>query len=139
VLLAQVQRVLAIPMKRFERPLVGFLSREEMEVILAAPDAATWTGQRDRLLILLLYNTGARISELIGIRRGDVDTSAQAVHLHGQGRKERVVPLWKRTAQRLVEADLAMKEHALASLQPPETATPRFIPKPDVLAFLDSL
>ncbi|EGV27613.1 integrase family protein [Thiorhodococcus drewsii AZ1] len=97
--LPQIQRILAIPSKRFERPLVGFLSREEMEAILTAPDAETWAGRRDRLLLLLLYNTGARVSELIAIQRRDVDLQHNgAVHLHGKGRKERVLPLWKHTS-----------------------------------------
>jgi integrase/recombinase XerD len=229
--LATIQPILAIPMKRFERPLIGFLTREEMEAILVAPDATAWSGRRDRLLLLLLYNTGARVSEVIAIRRSDLDLDhSSAVHLHGKGRKARSVPLWTRTAaqvrdwlrsqpstepsqpllpnrfgkpmsrsgvterlQRAVEvaavhcsslqqrtvsphvlrhttamhllqsgvdlavialwlghedvatthqyleADLAMKERALATLQPPETTAPRYQPKADVLAFLDSL
>lgn len=228
--LASIQSVLAIPTKRFDRPLIGFLSRQETEAILAAPDAWTWSGRRDRLLLLLLYNTGARVSEVAAIRRGDLDLIQRAsVHLHGKGRKERTVPLWKRTAaqvrdwlrlmpadpthpllpnrfghpisrsgvadrlQRAVEiatekcpslrerrlsphvlrhttamhllqsgvdlavialwlghedvstthqyleADLEMKERALATLQPPEAKTPRYEPKADVLAFLDGL
>jgi site-specific recombinase XerD len=228
--LASIQPVLAIPMKRFERPLIGFLSQQEMEAILAAPDATHWSGRRDRLLLLLLYNTGARVSELIAIRRQDLDLAQHpGVHLHGKGRKERAVPLWKRTATQVrdwlrrqphapsqpllpnrfgrpmsrsgvterlrraaetaaedcpslrqrqlsphvvrhttamhllqagvdmavialwlghediatthqyLEADLAMKERALASLQPPDMPAPRYQPKADVLAFLDSL
>ena len=64
-----VQRVLAIPMKRFQRPLLGYLSREEMAAILVAPDESTWSGQRDRVLFALMYNTGARVSEAIALRR----------------------------------------------------------------------
>ena len=70
-----VQRVLAIPMKRFQRPLLGYLSREEMAAILVAPDGSTWSGQRDRVLFALMYNTGARVSEAIGLRRADVALS----------------------------------------------------------------
>jgi site-specific recombinase XerD len=96
--LATIQPVLAIPMKRFERPLIGFLTREEMEAILAAPDPTCWSGRRDRLLLLMLYNTGARVSEVIAIRRSDLDLDhGSAVHLHGKGRKARSVPLWTRT------------------------------------------
>jgi site-specific recombinase XerD len=100
--LAIVQAVLAIPMKRFEQPLIGFLSREHIEAILAAPDQNTWAGQRDRVMFATLYNTGARVSELIGIQIGDLmlDPSA-SVHLHGKGRKERSVPLWRDTAAQL--------------------------------------
>ena len=225
-----IQKVLAIPMKRFDRPLVGFLSREEIEALLHAPDSHTWSGQRDRALLTTLYNTGARVSEIIAVRRVDLQYErAQALHLHGKGRKERVVPLWKQTTRLLrdwlprigpepqqplfpnrfnqamtrsgvasrlqraanaatdqcpslkdkrvsphlirhttamhllqagvditvialwlghesvvtthqyLEADLKMKERALAALQPPEIAATRFKPANALLAFLDSL
>ena len=94
-----VQRVLAIPTKRYQRPLLGYLSREEMAAILAAPDATTWSGQRDRVLFALMYNTGARVSEAIGLRRGDVTLSpSRTVRINGKGRKQRVIPLWGSTA-----------------------------------------
>ena len=93
------QQILAIPMKRFERPLLGFLSRDEMQALLAAPDAGTWCGRRDRMMFALLYNTGARVSEMIGIKVADVTLAAtSSVRLHGKGRKQRTVPLWKETA-----------------------------------------
>jgi site-specific recombinase XerD len=98
------QRVLAIPTKRFDRPILGFLSREEMEALLGAPDRATFSGQRDAVLFATLYNTGARVSEITRLNVGDVLLDRQcALHLHGKGRKERVVPLWKSTAARLRE------------------------------------
>jgi site-specific recombinase XerD len=94
-----IEQALAIPMKRFERPRIGFLTRPEVRAILDAPDDATWTGQRDRTLFSLMYNTGARVSEIIGIRCDDVVLDGQpAVHLRGKGRKERCVPLWRPTA-----------------------------------------
>lgn len=100
--LALTQSVLAIPMKRFEQPLVGFLSREHIEAILAAPDANTWTGQRDRVMFTTLYNTGARVSELIGMRMSDLTLEPTAwVRIRGKGRKERSVPLWSDTAREL--------------------------------------
>lgn len=93
------QQILAIPMKRFERPMLGFLSRDEVQALLAAPDAGTWCGRRDRVMFALLYNTGARVSEMIGIRVADVTLAAtSSVRLHGKGRKQRTVPLWKETA-----------------------------------------
>ncbi len=96
------QRILAIPMKRFEKPLLGFMSREEVQAVLAAPDASTWCGRRDRVLLAVLYNTGARISELIGIRVADVTLAAtSSIRLHGKGRKQRTVPLWRPTAMAL--------------------------------------
>lgn len=98
------QRVLAIPMKRFERPLVGFLTREEMRILLDAPDATTWSGRRDRVLLATLYNTGARVSEVVGMRVEDVSLGrSQSVIIHGKGRKDRVVPLWNDTASRIRE------------------------------------
>lgn len=100
--LALAQSVLAIPMKRFEQPLVGFLSREHIEAILAAPDANSWTGQRDRVMLTTLYNTGARVSELIGMRMSDLTLEPTAwVRIQGKGRKERSVPLWSDTAREL--------------------------------------
>jgi site-specific recombinase XerD len=99
-----IQRVLAIPLKRFSRPAVRYLSRDEVTAILNAPDALTWSGQRDRILFGLLYNTGARVSEIVSVRRADVELdSSPSVRLTGKGRKQRVVPLWKSTAKRLRE------------------------------------
>lgn len=97
-----VQRVMAIPMKRFQRTLVGFLSRNEMRAILDAPDSETWSGKRDRVMFALFYNTGARVSEITGLRVGDVDLGGTgSVKVRGKGRKERVIPLWRDTAQQL--------------------------------------
>ncbi len=90
---------LGVPMKRFERPMVGFLSREEMLAIIGKP-AASWTSQRDHLLLTMLYNTGARVSEIIGVLLSDVVLDGAAcVHLHGKGRKQRTVPLWRSTVK----------------------------------------
>ena len=96
-----IQRVLAIPMKRLQRPALSYLSREEVAAILEAPAASTWSGRRDRVLLALLYNTGARVSEALGLRRLDVSLDATLhVQITGKGRKQRVVPLWQSTAQR---------------------------------------
>jgi site-specific recombinase XerD len=59
-------------MKKFDRPILGFLSRDEMQAILEAPDARTWAGERDQAPFSLMYNTGARVSEVIGLRVGNV-------------------------------------------------------------------
>ncbi|MGB5734256.1 MAG: tyrosine-type recombinase/integrase [Thiohalocapsa sp.] len=94
-----IEQALGVPMKRFERPMLGFLTREEMLAVIGAP-GETWTSQRDHLLLSMLYNTGARVSELIGVQLGDVVLDASpCVHLHGKGRKRRSVPLWKGTVQ----------------------------------------
>jgi site-specific recombinase XerD len=98
---AATRRILTIPFKRQVKPLIGFLTRAEIEAMLAATDD-TWTGRRDHLLILLLYNTGARISELLAIRVQDVlGPQAKQVELQGKGRKRRTLPLWRQT-QRLL-------------------------------------
>ena len=81
-----VEQALGVPMKRFERPMLGFLSREEMLAIIGKPEN-TWTSQRDHLLLRMLYNTGARVSEIIGVTLADVVLDGAAcVHLHGKGR-----------------------------------------------------
>ncbi len=100
--LPSIQRVLAIPMKRFDKPLLGFLSKGEIQAILDAPPPDRWTGQRDRIMFATLYNTGARVSELTGLRVADVVLDGSAcVHLHGKGRKDRSVPLWRTTTTQL--------------------------------------
>jgi site-specific recombinase XerD len=98
---AATRRILTIPFKRQIKPLIGFLTRAEIEAILAATDD-TWTGRRDHLLVLLLYNTGARISELLSLRVQHVlGPQAKQVELQGKGRKQRTLPLWRQT-QRLL-------------------------------------
>lgn len=96
--LGVIEQALAVPMKRFDRPMLGFLARQEMQAILDAPDTATRAGQRDHALFTMLYNTGARVSEIIDLRVKSLilDTSP-AVHLTGKGRKQRTVPLWHST------------------------------------------
>src|SRR3990170_1300022 len=87
-----VERALAVPMKRFERRMLGFLTREEMLEVLGQP-GSSWSSQRDHLLLAMLYNTGARVSEIIGVRVIDVVLDGGAcVHLHGKGRKLRQIP-----------------------------------------------
>jgi integrase/recombinase XerD len=94
-------RILSIPFKRHVQPLIGFLNRQEIEAILAATDDNTWTGQRDHLLFLLLYNTGARISEILALRVREVNVQDGQIQLLGKGRKQRRVPLWPQTQRRL--------------------------------------
>lgn len=95
---AQIQRVLAIPPKRFARKLVPFLNRAEVDALLATPDQRTWSGRRDHALILLAVQTGLRLSELTGLRRHDLHLETGAhVRVMGKGRKERCTPLSKNT------------------------------------------
>jgi site-specific recombinase XerD len=95
-----IERALGVPVKRFERPMFGYLSREEMLAVIGTPDES-WLSQRDHVLFLLMYNTGARVSEIIGVKVSDVilDEHAACVHLHGKGRKQRSVPLWRSTVK----------------------------------------
>lgn len=93
---AVVQRVLAMPSKRYDRRPIGFLTRPEMEALLAAPARHTWAGQRDHALLLVALQTGLRVSELVGLRCQDIRLGTGAhVHCHGKGRKERCTPLRK--------------------------------------------
>ena len=118
-----IERALGVPVKRFERPMFGYLSREEMLAVIGTPDG-TWTGQRDHVLFLLLYNTGARVSEIAGVRVGDVvlDEGATCVHLHGKGRKQRSVPLWRSTIKSI---------RAWLKLNPQFDATSALLPNRD--------
>jgi integrase/recombinase XerD len=114
-LTAPTRRILAIPSKRHSRPVVGFLTRQEVQALLDATDQS-WTGRRDRLLFLLLYNTGARVSEIIATRVRDVQAAqCHQIELHGKGRKHRVVPLWPQTQRQLRHW---IKTNALAAEAP---------------------
>ena len=95
-----IEQALGVPAKRFERPMLGYLSREEMLAVIGTPDG-TWFSQRDHVLLLLLYNTGARVSEIVAVKVSEVvlDDGAACVHLHGKGRKQRSVPLWRSTVR----------------------------------------
>jgi integrase/recombinase XerD len=95
-------RVLAIPRKREDKKLIGYLTREEIEALLAAPDRSHWRGRRDHALLLTMYNSGARVSEMVTLTRPQVHFGATTfLQLHGKGRKERTVPLWPDTARLL--------------------------------------
>ncbi len=95
---AQIQRVLAIPSKRFTRTLVHFLTRPEVEALLSAPDQRTWFGRRDHAFLLVAVQTGLRLSEMTGLTREDVTLGIGAhVRVIGKGRKERCTPLAKPT------------------------------------------
>lgn len=101
------QRVLAIPTKRTDRRLVTSLTRPEIEALLAAPDRTTWLGRRDHTLLFLCLQTGLRVSELTGLRCGDIVlTTGAHVRCRGKGRKDRCTPL-TRAAVALCRAWLA--------------------------------
>lgn len=91
-----IQRVLAIPTRRYERNIVTYLTEPEADALIAAPDRATWAGRRDHALIVLALQSGLRISELIGLAVADVvigNGAGRHVHCLGKGRKERITPL----------------------------------------------
>src|SRR5918995_230351 len=92
--LDRCRRILAIPVKRHERRPIGYLTRAEIDALLAAPDVATWIGRRDRALVLLAVQTGLRVSELIHLRCGDlVLGTGPHLRCEGKGRKQRCTPL----------------------------------------------
>jgi site-specific recombinase XerD len=95
--LPMARRILAIPSKRHHKPALGYLTQEEMEAVIDAPDGTQWSGRRDRILFAFLYNTGARVSEAITCRRSDADLAGSRIKLQGKGRKERTIPLWSKT------------------------------------------
>jgi len=123
--LATVQRVRAIPTKRCDKPLLDFLSREEMQAIIGAPDRSTWSGHRDHVMFTTFYNTGARVSEMIRLQVGEVLLNHRCfVEIHGKGRKERSVPLWKDTAARLREWLSRVEKAPEAPVFPNRTGKP---------------
>src|ERR1700733_6464787 len=107
--LEHIRRVLAIPFKRTVRRLVPYLRREELQAVLDAPDPATRDGIRDRAMLHLAVCAGLRVSELTGLRIGDVALPSMSIRVLGKGRRERVLPLWKTTASAL-RAWLAIRE-----------------------------
>jgi integrase/recombinase XerD len=93
-----IARVLAIPAKRCDRTEVCYLTRPELEALLAAPDRGTWTGRRDHALLDVAAQTGLRVSELTSLRNQDIELGTGAhVRCHGKGRKERSTPLTRKT------------------------------------------
>ena len=96
---AQISRVLAIPPKRCGRAIVSFLTAEEIDALLAAPDRGTWLGRRDHTLLLLAVQTGLRVSELTSLTSSDAHLGPGAhVRCHGKGRKDRATPLTRQTS-----------------------------------------
>ena len=96
------RRILAIPSKRYERRPIEYLTREEIDALVAAPDTSMWIGRRDQVLLLVDIQTGLRVSELIGLRRQDIMLGRGAhVRCWGKGRKQRCTPLRKDTVKSL--------------------------------------
>jgi integrase/recombinase XerD len=100
----QCRRILAIPSKRYDRRLIEYLTAEEIDALLAAPDRASWIGRRDRALLLVGIQTGLRVSELIGLRRCDIILGVGAhVRCEGKGRKQRFTPLRQEAVEVLTQ------------------------------------
>jgi integrase/recombinase XerD len=97
----QVRRVLAIPFKKTDTRLVPHLVQEEIQALLDAPDPSTREGVRDRAMLHLAVCAGLRVSELTGLRLDDVASQSASIRVHGKGRRERALPLWKTTAAAL--------------------------------------
>ena len=123
--IAIIEQALAVPMKRFDRQMVGFLPRELMLAVIDAT-TDTWIGQRDRLMLTLMFNTGARVSEVTGLRASDVIiSSCSSIRLNGKGRKLRSLPLWKTTAKAIQQwLKLNPQINADSPLLPTKDGTP---------------
>jgi len=102
VLVLQSQQIRTIPLKRTEHKMVEYLDEKEMQAVFDAVDINSRTGIRDRALLLFLYNTGARVSEVINMELNDLRLGdAMQVTLHGKGSKDRSCPLWPETVTAL--------------------------------------
>jgi len=111
--LEQINRVLAIPFKKTSSRLVPYLTRDEVQAVLDAPDPTSRDGVRDRAMLHLSVCAGLRVSELTGLRMDDVALQSMSIRVHGKGRRERVLPLWK-TAAAALRAWLSIREKTSA-------------------------
>ena len=103
-------RLLAIPAKRFDRPLLGYLSKPEIRLLLQTPSRPTWTDCRNQVLWLLLYNTGARISEILALNRQDIQwMPSPAAQIRGKGRKYGKVVVMERGSTRTLQRQGAVQ------------------------------
>src|ERR1700756_3726873 len=97
--LDQARRIHAIPMKKTDQALVGYLTRDELQALLDAPDPKTVFGIRDRAMLHLAFAAGLRVSELVNLQLDQINPpTLSTVHIIGKGRRERILPLWKKTA-----------------------------------------
>ncbi len=110
-LLEQSRRILALPAKRTDSRLISYLSLEEMQAVLDAPNLHDREGIRDRAMLHLCFAAGLRVSELVHLPLGAVEFApSPTIRIHGKGRRERLLPLWKETATDL-RAWLAVRGH----------------------------
>lgn len=98
---AIAKRALMLPVQKYEAPLIEFITKNEFKAMLDTCDTTNFIGARDKLMLLLLYNTGIRVSELLNIKITDIHKSDSTTHaslkVYGKGRKEREIPLWRNT------------------------------------------
>jgi integrase/recombinase XerD len=100
--LDQARCIHAIPVKKTDEALIGYLSREEIQALLDAPDPSCREGLRDRAMLYLAFAAGLRVSELVGLCLQDLVLQPHpTIHVVGKGRRERVLPLWKETVTAL--------------------------------------
>lgn len=100
--LEQARRIRAIPVKKTDEVIIGYLNREEIQALVDAPEPSSHYGLRDRAMLHLAYAGGLRVSELVGLHLTDLVLHPQpTIHVMGKGRRERVLPLWKETAAAL--------------------------------------
>jgi integrase/recombinase XerD len=96
--LDQSRQIQAIPMKKMDEALVAYLTRDELQALLDAPDPKVVAGARDRAMLHLAFAAGLRVSELVGLRLDQLDLrTPPSIHVIGKGRRERRLPLWKET------------------------------------------
>lgn len=116
--LERCQRLLAVPFKRAPTKSIDYLEVDEIRAILGAPDRTTVAGRRDHALLLLMFNTGARVQEVLDLRPRDLQLARPfQARLFGKGRKERLCPLWPRTAE-ILQALIAEKGFDPDSAEP---------------------
>lgn len=102
VLMVQCQQVRAIPSKRTDHRIIDYLEEKELQAVLDSIDINSRTGVRDHALLMLLYNTGARVSEIVSLKRDDLRLADTAqINLLGKGKKQRSCPLWPETVTAL--------------------------------------
>src|ERR1035437_7942993 len=149
-----IARVMAIPTKRYESNIVSYLDLDEVKALLAAPDPCTWLGRRDHALLVLMIQTGVRVSELPGLRRrGGPRAPRLAPHtrrhtnamlLGSKGVDIATLALWlghssTQTTHIYEHADPALKEQAIARTAPLGAKPGRYRPSDTLLAFLEAL
>ena len=118
--IAQAQRILSIPFKRTGTRVIEYLEFDEIQAVLKAVDLNETNGDRDLALLSLMFNTGARVSEIVGLHTADLRLTAPcSILLRGKGRKERTCPIWPETARLLQKL---LQQHD----RPPTPSTPLF-------------